>query len=79
VHAVPKTEPYPPVSGHIVSKPVPQLFNYGPGRKAVCGACYKTKYELLERVGVLAEGLCHDCGFPAELLIQLEKEDLGRF
>jgi putative DNA primase/helicase len=65
---------YPPVSGHIVSEPVPQLFHYGPGRKAVCGTCYKSKYELLERVGVLAEGLCRDCGSPASLLIQLDKK-----
>ena len=52
---------------------VPQIFHYGPGRKAVCGACYKTKYTPLERVGVLAEGLCHECGSPATLLIQLEQ------
>jgi putative DNA primase/helicase len=69
--------PLPTVSRHIVSEFVPQLFNYGPNRKAVCAACYKTKYDLLERVGVLAEGLCHDCGSPASLLIQLEKEAQG--
>ena len=49
---------------------VPQLFHYGPGRKALCGACYATKYETHKRIGVLAEGNCHDCGSPASLLIQ---------
>ena len=56
---------------------VPQIFHYGPGRKALCEICFQTKYDSLERVGVLAEGLCHDCGSPAELLIQLDKEALG--
>ncbi|MCX6658951.1 MAG: primase-like DNA-binding domain-containing protein, partial [Candidatus Bathyarchaeota archaeon] len=69
VPVVPKLNP--PVPGHIVSESVPQLFNYGPGRKAVCGSCYQTKYTHLERLGILAEGLCHDCGSPASLLIQL--------
>jgi hypothetical protein len=49
---------------------VPQIFHYGHNRKAVCGACYATKYDSLERLGILAEGQCHDCESPAELLIQ---------
>lgn len=52
---------------------VPQIFHYGHNRKAVCGACYATKYDSLERVGVLAEGECHDCRSSATLLIQLEE------
>ncbi len=54
-------------------EPVPNLFHYGPNRKAVCSVCYLTKHTPLERIGVLAEGQCHDCGSPAELLIQLEE------
>jgi len=50
----------------IVSEFVPQIFHYGHNRKACA-----TKYETHERIGVLAEGLCHDYGSPASLLIQL--------
>ncbi len=52
---------------------VPQIFHYGHNRKALCGACYKSKYDSLERLGVLAEGLCHNCGSSTQLLIQLQE------
>ena len=44
--------------------------------KLLCGTCFKTKgYETMtgvERKGVVSEGICADCGRPAELLIQLK-------
>jgi superfamily II helicase len=49
--------------------------------KLLCGTCFKTKgYETMtdiERKGIVSEGICADCGSPAELLIQLKESSWG--
>jgi hypothetical protein len=45
--------------------------------RLLCGTCFKTKsYETMtgvERKGIVSEGICADCGRPAELLIHLKE------
>ena len=63
---------YPTVPGYISTQ-----HNYGPDRKAICSACWMNRYERLNafnRIGILSEGACQECGSPAELLIQLEPD-----